>query len=65
MVNARTLAVGTKVLLANEATAEVVDNPQDGMWVMVRYLASPESPAQVGTEELVFVTDLVEVVETP
>lgn len=61
MINIRLLAPGATVGLADGSTGEVVSNPRDGMWVFVRYLSSPHDAARVGTEELVFATDIVEV----
>ena len=65
IVNVRSLEPGTKVRLVGEATAEVVSNPQDGIWVLVRYLAARGNPSQVGTEELAFAEDILEVLEAP
>lgn len=64
-INIIALEPGTKVLLAGGATAEVVANPRDGMWVLVRYLSSPTDPAQVGQEDLVICYDFVRVLERP
>jgi 3-phenylpropionate/cinnamic acid dioxygenase small subunit len=58
----RDLAVGTMVKLRNGAMAEVTANPQDGAWVFLRYVQSPD-PAQVGTEGNAFATEVVGVVE--
>lgn len=52
-------AAGTKLRLANGATVEIVDNPRDGLWVMVRYLDSPEDPTLVGSEDMIFANDIV------
>lgn len=58
-LNLLTLVPGTRVRLVNEATAEIVDNPRDGVWLLLRYLSVPDDPAQVGTEEMVFAEDVV------
>ena len=58
-VNVRELAVGTRVVLANGAAAEIVANPRDGVWVMARYLSSADDPALVGEEEMIFAQDVV------
>lgn len=55
------LAPGTRVRLSNDATAEVVSNPRDGMWLQLRYLTVPDDPARAGTEELVFAEDVIAV----
>jgi hypothetical protein len=57
-INSRTLAPGTRVTLVDGATAEVVDNPADGVWVFARYLTSPRDPALVGQEEMIFAQDI-------
>ena len=61
MVNVIELQPGTKIRLVGDATAEVVANPRDGIWIQVRYLTSPADPAQVGTEELLFAENIIEV----
>lgn len=60
-VNVRDLAVGRRVRLASGAEAEIVSNPEDGVWLFVRYVAAPADPALVGHEEMVFAQDVVEV----
>ncbi len=47
-VNIISLEPGTKISLADGATAEVVSTPWDGIWVFVRYLTAPNDPAQGG-----------------
>ncbi len=51
MLNIAALPVGARVWLKDGGAAEVVENPEDGMWVMVRHLGGGAEP--VGTEELV------------
>ena len=63
VINLRLLEPGTKIGLSDGATATVVSNPQDGVWVFARYLSSPEDPSQVGTEDMVFAQDIVEILE--
>jgi hypothetical protein len=65
VVNLMLLAPGTKISLSNGAEAEVVANPRDGVWVFARYVSSPREPSLVGTEEMVFAQDIVEVLQTP
>jgi hypothetical protein len=50
---------GTIVSLNGGATAQVVDNPRDGMWILLKFIKVPEEPALEGTEELVFWADVV------
>ncbi len=56
--NVREVPVGATVRLTNYATAEVIDNPRDGMWLLCRYLTSPDDPDKVGETEPVFVQDV-------
>jgi hypothetical protein len=60
-INIRTLVPGTQIALVDGATAEIVSNPADGVWVFARYLSAPEDPARVGTEEMIFAQDIIEV----
>ena len=57
------LQTGEHMRLADGTMAEVVSNPRDGMWVMVRFLDSPSDPSQNDTEGLAFAEDIVEVFE--
>jgi len=60
-INIRDLAIGTRVVLGSGAEAEIVSNPNDGVWLFARYLTSPGDPALVGEEEMIFAQDVVEV----
>ena len=64
VVNLMFLEPGAKIGLSDGAIGEVVSNPRDGVWVFVRYLSSPEDTSLVGTEDMVFVQDVFEVLET-
>lgn len=64
IINVRMLAPGTKIDLSGGATAEIVSNPGDGIWIVARYLAAPEDPALVGTEQMIFAQDVVAVLGT-
>ena len=46
------LKVGERVTLDSGEVAEVVAPTEDGKWVLVKYIAEPESPEIVGTEDL-------------
>ena len=63
IVNIRLLEPGTKVRLSNDATGEVVTNFNDGVWISVRFLTSPEDPSLEGTEDMVFAQEVLEVIE--
>ena len=60
-VNIRLLEPGTRIVLDDGATAEIVSNPLDGVWLFARYLTSPDDPARVGNEEMIFAQDVVEI----
>jgi hypothetical protein len=62
MINMLTLLPGTKLKIVGDRIAEVVENMQDGQWVMVRMLVSPASPSEVGQEELCHSQDILDVV---
>ena len=64
-INIRFLEPGTKVRLSNNATGEVVTNFNDGVWVSVRFLTSPNDPSLEGTEDMVFAQDVLGILETP
>jgi hypothetical protein len=60
-INIRDLAAGVTVVLLSGAEAEIIDNPRDGVWLFARYLKSPGDPGLVGTEEMIFAQDVVDV----
>jgi len=62
VVNLITLAEGAKIATTAGATVEVVDNPKDGVWVC-KYLVCPEDPSLVGSEDMFFAQDIVEVLD--
>lgn len=57
----RELPVGTRIKVRGGAIAEVTANPQDGGWLFIRYVESPD-PAKVGEEDMVFCVDVLNVV---
>jgi len=61
MINVRLLETGTRVVLSDGSTVEVVSNPKDGIWLFARYLSSPRDAALVGTEDMIFAQDVVEI----
>jgi len=54
---------GARVKLRDGEIAEVIDNPRDGMWILLRFLEAPDDPARVGEEELVFWADVLGVLQ--
>lgn len=65
IINLRLLEPGTTISLSDGSTAEVVSNPLDGVWVFARYLSSPTDASVVGTEEMIFAQNIVEILTTP
>jgi hypothetical protein len=63
VVNLMLLKEGVKVATTAGATVQVVDNPKDGIWLFAKYLISPDNPDLVGTEDMFFAQDIVEVLE--
>jgi hypothetical protein len=61
IVNLITIAEGAKITTVSGATAEVVNNPKDGVWVFAKYLTSPDDPDLEGTEDMIFAQDIAEV----
>ena len=61
IINVRLLVPGTCVALSGGATAQIVSNPADGVWLFARYLESPRDPALVGQEDMIFAQDVVAV----
>jgi hypothetical protein len=64
IINLRLLTPGTTVGLSDGSTAEVISNPLDGVWVFARYLSSPDGSSVVGTEEMIFAQNVVEILKT-
>ena len=63
VVNLITLDEGTKLATTAGATVEVVENPKDGVWVFAKYVTCPDDPSLVGTEDMFFAQDIVEVLK--
>ena len=61
VVNLKTLEEGAKISTAAGATVEIVENPKDGVWVFGKYVINPEDPSLVGTEDMFFAADIIEV----
>ena len=58
----RTLPEGVTVILLNGASGEVIGNPGDGGFVLVKWLEHPQEPSKVGEEEYVFFNEVREAV---
>ena len=63
VVNLMTLDEGAKLATTAGATVEVVENPKDGVWVFAKYVTCPDDPSLVGTEDMFFAQDIVEVLK--
>ena len=46
------LQVGDRVRLADGTIAEVISETEDGRWIRVRHIESPNNPSRAGSEEL-------------
>ena len=55
----RELDPGERIRLKGDILAEVVDNPRDGMWIIVRYLETPAGPVAGGDPEMVMADDVI------
>ena len=49
---------GTKLTLLNGAVGEIVANPHDGGFMLVKFLEHPVDPSKVGEEEFVFFNEV-------
>jgi hypothetical protein len=58
-IDVRTVKPGTRLKLSDDSVIEVTQNPEDGYWVLGRYLASPAEPAREGKEDMIFWSDIV------
>jgi hypothetical protein len=56
----RTLPEGTTIKLLNGAVAEIVANPHDGGFILVKFLEHPQDPSKVGEEDYVFFNEVRE-----
>ena len=63
IVNLITLEEGAKLATTAGATVELVENPKDGVWVFAKYVTCPDDPSLVGTEDMFFAQDIVEVLK--
>jgi len=54
----RNLAPGLKLKLADGARGEIVENPRDGAYLLVKILECPDDPDRVGEEEMVYFKEI-------
>jgi len=57
-VNLRELKPGDRVRITGDVIIEVLENPEDGMWVRAKYITVPGNPAAEGTEDQIFASDV-------
>jgi hypothetical protein len=55
------LEPGTRIRIAGGVLAEIVENPRDGMWLLVRWISAPADKGAPGTEELCHADQVLEV----
>jgi hypothetical protein len=65
MIDLMMIKAGEKLQLREGITAEVLENMEDGMWLQVRYLEVPKSPAEAGDITLCHAQDIVKVLSAP
>jgi hypothetical protein len=61
MIDVTAIKAGTRLKLQKGVVAEVTENMEDGQWLQVRYLESPDRPAEVGTVELCHAQDIIRI----
>jgi hypothetical protein len=54
------LPEGTTLTLINGAIAEIIANPQDGGFVLARFMEHPQDPSKVGEEDYIFFNEVKE-----
>ncbi len=57
------LPEGSQVRLRNGQIAEVTANPRDGGWLFVKILESDADPSRVGTDDMAFCVDVIDVIK--
>lgn len=62
MIAVQHLDPGTKIKLRGDIIAEIMENPRDGAWLMVRYCDAAADPAAPPRMELAHADDVLEVV---
>lgn len=50
---------GERVRLKGDIIGEVVENPRDGMWIIIRYVETPAGPVTGGDPEMVMADDII------
>ena len=63
LVPVQHLEPGMKVKLRGDIMAEVVENPRDGMWIVVKYLETPAGPVAGDRIEMASADDVLARIE--
>ena len=62
-LNIRDLQPGDRFRATSGGVVEVVMNPRDGLWVLVRYVEPPEDePDKAGAEDMLYVDGVGELI---
>ena len=61
MIDLLAIKAGARLQLREGIVAEVIENMEDVMWLQVKYLEVPRTPAEVGTIELCHAQDILQV----
>ena len=62
-VNLFDVKPGQRILMKNQSVAEVVENLGDGIWVKGRFLESPQNPSIIGSEDLCYCEEILQVLD--
>jgi hypothetical protein len=63
LVNLREFEIGQKIWVRPERKAEVTQNAKNGIWVTGKFLEAPDDESLVGSEDEIFVDDIMDIVE--
>jgi hypothetical protein len=63
LVAIQDLEPGVRVRLRGGILAEVTENPRDGMWIVVRYLETPDGPVAGERSEMAAADDVLARIE--
>ena len=63
LVNLREFEIGQLIWVRPERKAEVTQNAQNGIWVTGKFLEAPDDESLVGTEDEIFVDDIMDIVD--
>lgn len=64
-VNLLDVQPGQRILMKNKSIVEVVENLGDGIWVKGRFIESPQDPSLIGSEDLCYCEEILQVFDKP